>query len=137
MGLVFSRRNKNTSDYFRGGGIMPWWDGGRVGLDGEFQRVDIYRSNGQDLSKRPVCLLTLLYYSSIAAYAIILAFTCYRFRRMRTVTPMEAIRARFGAPTQQFMTWIRLPFLIFFGGVGLRHRQLLTNVFISGAFGVE
>ena len=23
VGVVFSRRNKNTSDYFRGGGIMP------------------------------------------------------------------------------------------------------------------
>jgi Na+/proline symporter len=28
VGAVFSRRNKNTSDYFRGGGIMPWWMAG-------------------------------------------------------------------------------------------------------------
>ena len=28
VGVVFSRRNKNTSDYFRGGGIMPWWMAG-------------------------------------------------------------------------------------------------------------
>jgi Na+/proline symporter len=28
VGVVFSRRNKDTSDYFRGGGIMPWWMAG-------------------------------------------------------------------------------------------------------------
>jgi SSS family solute:Na+ symporter len=46
---------------------------------------------------------------------------------------MEAIRARYGAGTQQFVTWIRLPFLMFFGGVGLN----TVGVFMSGAFGVE
>ena len=73
--------------------------------------------------------MLLLYFSSIATYVIILVFTCYRFRRMRSVTPMEAIRARYGAATQQFVTWIRLPFLMFFGGVGLN----TVGVFMSGA----
>ena len=95
-------------------------DGGRVGVDGEFQRVDVHRRGGENLPERPV-MCCCLYYSSIAAFVIMLLFTCYRFRRMRTVTPMEAIRVRYGAATQQFVTWIRLPFLMLFGGVALEH----------------
>jgi SSS family solute:Na+ symporter len=52
---------------------------------------------------------------------------------MRVVTPLEAIRIRYGAGTQQFVTWIRLPFLMLFGGVALN----TVGIFMSGAFDVN
>jgi len=131
VGAVFSRRNKNTSDYFRGGGIMPWWMAGVSAWMASFSAWTFTGAAGKIYQNGPFVLL--LYFSSIAAYVIMLVFTCYRFRRMRTVTPMEAIRARYGAATQQFVTWIRLPFLMLFGGVALN----TVGVFMSGAFGVE
>jgi Na+/proline symporter len=131
VGVVFSRRNKNTSDYFRGGGIMPWWMAGVSAWMASFSAWTFTGAAGKIYQNGPFVLL--LYYSSIAAFVIIMAFTCYRFRRMRTVTPMEAIRARYGAATQQFVTWLRLPFLMVFGGVALN----TVGVFMSGAFGVE
>jgi Na+/proline symporter len=131
VGVVFSRRNKNTSDYFRGGGIMPWWMAGVSAWMASFSAWTFTGAAGKIYQNGPYVLL--LYYSSIAAFVIILMFTCYRFRRMRTVTPMEAIRARYGVATQQFVTWIRLPFLMFFGGVALN----TVGVFMSGAFGVD
>jgi len=131
VGVVFSRRNKNTSDYFRGGGIMPWWMAGVSAWMASFSAWTFTGAAGKIYQNGPFVLL--LYYSSIAAYVMILVFTCYRFRRMRTVTPMEAIRARYGAATQQFVTWLRLPFLMLFGGVALN----TVGVFMSGAFGVE
>jgi len=131
VGVVFSRRNKNTSDYFRGGGIMPWWMAGVSAWMASFSAWTFTGAAGKIYQNGPFVLL--LYFSSIAAYVMILVFTCYRFRRMRTVTPMEAIRARYGLATQQFVTWIRLPFLLLFGGVALN----TVGVFMSGAFGVE
>ena len=131
VGVVFSRRNKNTSDYFRGGGIMPWWMAGVSAWMASFSAWTFTGAAGKIYQNGPFVLL--LYYSSIAAFVIIMAFTCYRFRRMRTVTPMEAIRARYGAATQQFVTWLRLPFLMLFGGVALN----TVGVFMSGAFGIE
>jgi Na+/proline symporter len=131
VGVVFSWRNKNTSDYFRGGGIMPWWMAGVSAWMASFSAWTFTGAAGKIYHNGLYTLL--LYWSSIAAFAVMLAFTCYRFRRMRTVTPMEAIRARYGATTQQFVTWIRLPFLMFFGGVALN----TVGVFMSGAFGVE
>ena len=131
VGVVFSRRNKNTSDYFRGGGIMPWWMAGVSAWMASFSAWTFTGAAGKIYQNGPFVLL--LYFSSIAAYVVMLVFTCYRFRRMRTVTPMEAIRARYGAATQQFVTWIRLPFLMLFGGVALN----TVGVFMSGAVGVE
>ena len=131
VGMVFSRRNKNTSDYFRGGGIMPWWMAGVSAWMASFSAWTFTGAAGKIYQNGPFVLL--LYYSSIAAFVIILVFTCYRFRRMRTVTPMEAIRARYGPATQQFVTWLRLPFLMLFGGVALN----TVGVFMSGAFGIE
>lgn len=130
-GVVFSRRNKNTSDYFRGGGIMPWWMAGVSAWMASFSAWTFTGAAGEIYRNGPYTLL--LYYSNLPAYVIILLFTCYRFRRMRVVTPVEAIRLRYGAPTQQFVTWLRLPFLLVYGGVGLN----TVGVFMSGAFGVH
>ncbi|MGA2442207.1 MAG: hypothetical protein ABSH08_14740 [Tepidisphaeraceae bacterium] len=130
VGVVFSRRNKNTSDYFRGGGIMPWWMAGASAWMASFSAWTFTGAAGKIFTQGFYVLL--LYYSSLVPLLALLFFTCYRFRRMRVVTPLEAIRMRYGAGTQQFVTWLRLPFLLLFGGVGLN----TVGVFMSGAFNV-
>jgi Na+/proline symporter len=131
VGMTFSRRNKNTSDYFRGGGVMPWWLAGVSAWMASFSAWTFTGAAGKIFEAGPYVLI--LYYSGIPAALIVLAYTCYRFRRMRVVTPMEAIRARYGKGTQQFVTWIRLPFLLLFGGVALN----TVGVFMAGAFDVQ
>jgi Na+/proline symporter len=131
VGITFARRNKNTSDYFRGGGIMPWWMAGVSAWMASFSAWTFTGAAGKIYGQGPYVLC--LYYSSLVPLLVLLFFTCYRFRRMRMVTPMEAIRMRYGMATQQFCTWIRLPFLLLFGGVGLN----TVGVFMSGAFGIE
>ncbi|XHR27578.1 MAG: hypothetical protein ACFUZC_16735 [Chthoniobacteraceae bacterium] len=131
VGVTFSRRNKNTSDYFRGGGIMPWWLAGVSAWMASFSAWTFTGAAGKIFEAGPYVLV--LYYASLPGLMIVLAYTCYRFRRMRVVTPMEAIRARYGVATQQFVTWIRLPFLLLFGGVALN----TVGVFMAGAFDVR
>jgi solute:Na+ symporter, SSS family len=130
VGVVFSRRNKNTSDYFRGGGIMPWWMAGVSAWMASFSAWTFTGAAGKIFTQG--FYVVLLYWASFVPYLFLFFFTCYRFRRMRVVTPLEAIRIRYGAGTQQFVTWIRLPFLLLFGGVGLN----TVGVFMSGAFDV-
>ncbi len=131
VGVVFSRRNKNTSDYFRGGGIMPWWMAGVSAWMVSFSAWTFTGAAGKIFSQG--FYVVLLYWANFIPYLCLFFFTCYRFRRMRVVTPLEAIRIRYGAGTQQFVTWIRLPFLLLFGGVGLN----TVGVFMSGAFDVN
>ena len=131
VGITFARRNKNTSDYFRGGGIMPWWMAGISAWMASFSAWTFTGAAGKIFTQGPYVLL--LYYASLVPLLVLLFFTCYRFRRMRVVTPLEAIRIRFGPATQQFVTWIRLPFLLLFGGVGLN----TVGVFMAGAFDIN
>jgi Na+/proline symporter len=131
VGIVFARRNKNTSDYFRGGGIMPWWMAGVSAWMASFSAWTFTGAAGKIFTQG--FYVVLLYWASIVPFLMLFLFTCYRFRRMRVVTPLEAIRIRFGPATQQFVTWLRLPFLLLFGGVGLN----TVGVFMSGAFDIN
>lgn len=52
---------------------------------------------------------------------------------MRVVTWMEGVRHRYGQGTEQFYTWIKLPLLLIFSGVGLN----AVGVFMSSVFHVD
>ena len=131
VGIVFSRKSKNTSDYFRGGGVMPWWVAGASSWMASFSAWTFVGAAGEIYDEGPS--LILLYYSALVPLVVTLFYTCYRFRRMRVVTPIEGVRLRFGAGSQQFYTWIRLPLLFLYGGIGLNS----VGAFMSAVFGLN
>ena len=129
VGIYFSRKSENTSDYFRGGGALPWWVTGASAWMAGFTAWTFVGAAGKIYQTGPYVLV--LYYQNIIPVIILYALTCYRFRRMRVVTPMEALRLRFGPGAQQFYTWIRLPLMLVFGGFALNS----VAVFMSAVFG--
>jgi solute:Na+ symporter, SSS family len=131
VGVYFARKSKNTSDYFRGGGIMPWWVTGASSWMAGFSAWTFVGAAGKIYETGPY--VAVLYYQSVIALVVLYAFTSYRFRRLRVVTPMEALRLRFGPATQQFYTWVRLPVQLIFGGFVLN----AVSVFMSAVFGLE
>ncbi|PTX92340.1 hypothetical protein [Opitutus sp. ER46] len=107
VGLVFRGMSRNTSDYFRCGGAMPWWITGTSAWLSVFSAwafvgaaSDVYRSGLH---------VMLVFYASVPAMIGVTAYTCVRFRRLRVITWMEAVRERFGPATEQFYTWVRVP----------------------------
>jgi SSS family solute:Na+ symporter len=128
VGLVFRRLSKNTSDYFRCGGAMPWWITGVSAWIATFSAWTFTGAAGKIYETGTLVLG--MYYGTIPALLIVLFFTCYRFRRMRVVTWMEGVRHRYGRGTEQFYTWIKLPLLLIFSGVGLN----AVGVFMSSVF---
>lgn len=130
VGLYFARKSKNTSDYFRGGGALPWWVTGASTWMAGFSAWTFTGAAGKMYQSGPYAFG--LYYSAVVPLVVVLLFTCYRFRRMRVVTPFEGVRLRYGAGAQQFFTWIRLPFLLLFGGVALN----AIAVFMAAIFNV-
>lgn len=131
VGIYFSRRSKNTSDYFRAGGVLPWWVTGASAWMAGFSAWTFTGAAGKMFNTGAYSIL--LYYSIIVPLIILLLFTCYRFRRMQVVTPFEAVRLRFGQGSQVFFTWARLPFMLIFGGVTLN----AVSVFMAAVFDVE
>lgn len=131
IGLVFRRMSKNTSDYFRAGGAMPWWITGASTWIYSFSAWTFTGAAGKVYETGTLVLL--VYYTSLVGLVTVFAYTCVRFRRMRVVTWAEAVRLRYGPFTEQFYTWLRLPLLLFFAGVGLN----AIGVFMSSVFRVD
>jgi len=131
VGFVFRRMSKNTSDYFRAGGAMPWWITGASSWVAGFSAWTFTGAAGMIYETGTVVLC--LYYSAVVGMVIIFAWTCLRFRRMRVVSWMEAVRLRFGGVSEQFYLWVKLPLVLFGAGVGLN----AIGVFISSIFHVD
>lgn len=131
VGVAFRRMSRDTSDYFRAGGAMPWWLTGTSAWIFSFSAwtftgaaAKVYESG---------TLVLVVYYATIVALLFAMGWTCVRFRRMRVITWMEAVRWRYGAFNEQLYTWIKLPLLLLFAGVGLN----AIGVFMSSVFKVE
>src|ERR1700761_2873137 len=100
IGVLFRRQSKNTSDYFRCGGAMPWWITGTSAWIASFSAwafvgaaAKIYEAG---------TLVLCVFWPTPFFLILVFAITCVRFRRMRVVTWMEAVRARYGKGTEQF-----------------------------------
>ncbi|MBI2512104.1 MAG: transporter [Opitutae bacterium] len=131
IGVVFRRTSKDTSDYFRAGGAMPWWLTGASAWIFSFSAWTFTGAAGKVYETG--LLVLCVFYATILALLFALAFTCLRFRRMRVITWMEAVRLRYGPFTEQFYTWIKLPLLLLFAGVSLN----AIGVFMSAVFKID
>lgn len=131
IGLVFRKMSKNTSDYFRAGGAMPWWLTGASAWIFSFSAWTFTGAAGKVYETGTLVLV--VFYSTIFGLLIAMKWTCVRFRRMRVITWMEAVRIRFGPFNEQFYTWIKLPLLLFFAGLGLN----AIGVFMSAVFKMD
>lgn len=131
VGIYFMWRSKNTSDYFRAGGLLPWWVTGASTWMAWFSAWTFTGAAAKMYQTGPYVLG--LYYAVLVPWAILLFYTCYRFRRMQVITPLEAVRLRFGQTSQVFFTWSRLPFMLIFGGISLN----AIAVFMAAVVGVN
>lgn len=128
VGVYFSRKSKDTSEYFRGGGALPWWITGASAWMAGFSAWTFTGAAGKMYEAGPYAML--LFYQNVVSTFVLLAFTCFRFRRMRVVTPFEALRLRYGPGVQQFYTWVRLPVALIFSSLGLN----FVAVFMAAVF---
>jgi solute:Na+ symporter, SSS family len=130
IGVVFRRMSKNTSDYFRAGGAMPWWITGTSAWIFSFSAWTFTGAAGKVYETGTLVLV--VFYATAVALCFAIAFTCLRFRRMRVITWMEAVRLRYGPFNEQFYTWIKLPLLLLFASVNLN----AVGVFMSAVFNI-
>ena len=110
---------------------MPWWLTGASAWIFSFSAWTFTGAAGKVYEAGPLVLV--VFYSTIVALTFAIAFTCLRFRRMRVITWMEAVRLRYGPFNEQFYTWIKLPLLLLFAGVGLN----AIGVFMSSVFKID
>lgn len=133
VGIYFMWRSKNTSDYFRAGGLLPWWVTGASTWMASFSAWTFTGAAAKMYQAGPYVFG--LYYAVLVPWAVLLCYTCYRFRRMQVITPLEAVRLRFGQTSQVFFTWARLPFMLIFGGISLNAIAVFMAAVVGGQVG--
>jgi len=131
IGWVCRKFIRNTSDYFRGGGKMLWWMAGSSAFMVAFSAWTFTGAAGKAYEDGPI--VAVVFFGNAIGFFINYLFFAPRFRQMRVVTCLEAVRARFGAGNEQFFTWLQLPLGILYAGIWLNG----LGVFMAAVFQLD
>lgn len=129
IGLVCRKFIGNTSDYFRGGGQMLWWMAGASAFMVSFSAWTFTGAASKAYEDGPVIMI--LFFANALGFLFNYLWFAPRFRQMRAVTALQAVRERFGKGSEQFFTWLQIPLGVLYAGIWLNG----LAVFLSAAFG--
>lgn len=131
LGFVFKSSNNNASDYFRGGGSLMWWMVGASAFMQQFSAVTFTAVAGK--AYRDGSIVIVPFIANALGFFIAYLWTAPRFRQMRVITPIEAVRDRFGKTNEQVFTWLQLPVSVIYAAIWLNG----LAVFIAAVFQVD
>jgi solute:Na+ symporter, SSS family len=129
MGVIFSRFIKSSGDYFRGGGQMLWWMTGASAFMFTFSAWTFTGAAGKAYTDGTIILI--VFFGNVVGFFINYLFFAPRYRQMRTITPIEGVRDRFGKVNEQFFTWIQVPIGVIYAGIWLNG----LAIFLAAVFG--
>lgn len=130
VGYLTSKFVTNTSDYFRGGGTMVWWLVGSSAFMIQFSAWTFTGAASSAYSEGWGVLT--IYLGNAIGFTINYFYFAARSRQLRVITTVEAVRERFDKFSQQFYTWLSVPFGVFGGSIWL----FGLCIFVSLAFGI-
>ncbi len=131
MGFVFRSFNKDASDYFRGGGSMVWW---MVGASAFMTQFSAWTFTGAaSKAYNDGILVAAIFIGNALGYFLNYLWFSHRFRRLRVVTVMEAVRDRYGAANEQVFTWLQMPISVVYAGIWLNG----LAIFMAAVFGFD
>ena len=128
---VFRRFVSNVSDYFRGGGKALWWMVGGSAFMVQFSAWTF--TGAASKAYTDGWPIAVIYLGNAFGFFLNAIYFAPRFRQLRVVTGVEAIRHRFGRVSEQFFTWTQLPFGLLQAGIWLNS----LAVFFSAVFGLD
>src|SRR5204862_3287793 len=74
-----------------------------------------------------------IYFGNALGFIVNALFFAPRVRQLRVVTGVEAIRERFGRASEQFFTWLQIPFGLLQAGIWLNS----LGVFFAAVFELD
>lgn len=131
IGWVFRRFVNNVSDYFRGGGKAVWWLVGGAAFMAQFSAWTFTGAAG--MAYENGWPITAIYIGNVLGFLLSAAWFAPRFRQVRVVTGLEAVRLRFGRANEQVFTWLQVPLGTLQAGIWL----YALSKFFSAVFGLD
>jgi SSS family transporter len=117
IGLYFMKINKGAKEYFAGGSMIPWWVSGMTLYMANFSAWTFTGAAGFAYSTG---WFAICYFGTWSiAYYFGSQMTASRWRRTRSISPVEYTYTRFNVTTQQFLGWVIMLNFTLSGGVQL------------------
>ncbi|MEZ8604602.1 sodium:solute symporter family protein [Vibrio splendidus] len=130
IGWMFRKFTTSTSDYFRGGGKMLWWMVGATAFMTQFSAWTFTGAAGRAFNDGFV--IVILFLANAFGYFMNYMYFAPKFRQLRVVTAIEAIRQRFGKTSEQFFTWAGMPDSLISAGIWLNG----LAIFVAAVFNI-
>jgi Na+/proline symporter len=131
IGWMFRTFTTNTSDYFRGGGNMLWWMVGSTAFMTQFSAWTFTGAAGKAYTDG--FTIALIFIANAFDYFMNFAYFAPKFRQLRVVTVIQAVRQRFGSKNEQVFTWTGMPNSVINAGIWLNGLAIIA----SGIFGFD
>ena len=131
IGWMFRKFTTTTSDYFRGGGNMLWWMVGATAFMTQFSAWTFTGAAGKAYNDG--FAVAIIFIANAFGYLMNYVYFAPKFRQLRVVTIIEAIRMRFGNTNEQVFTWSSMPTSMISAGVWLNGLAIIA----SSIFGVD
>jgi Na+/proline symporter len=128
MGWVFRRFNTGSKDYFAGGFRQTWWLLGASSFISNFSCWTFTGAAG--IAYTYGILIFAVYATDVLGFIFAFIWFAPRFRQLRLVTAMDAVRLRFGRVNEQFFTWFGFIRALGFAAVWL----VGLSIILSAAF---
>jgi len=125
---VFRRFVENVSDYFRGGGKALWWMVGGSAFMMSFSAWTL--TGAASVAYDDGWPVITIYVANALGFLFNALHFAPKFRQMRVITGIEAVRLRFNRRNEQVFTWLQLPFGILLATLHLN----AVAVFVSAVF---
>ncbi len=130
LGLYFRGKNKNVSDYFRGGCQATWWMVGSSIFMSSFSAWTFTGAAG--VAYEAGLSVAIIFLANATGFFIHFLFMGPWMRQLRAITAPEVIRDRFGPVTQQLIAYLSVPLFLLFAALALYG----LAVFCSTIFGL-
>ncbi|MGI9261531.1 MAG: sodium:solute symporter family transporter [Woeseiaceae bacterium] len=125
IGWAFRNLTSNTSDYFRGGGNVLWWMVGASAFMTQFSSWTFTGAAGKAYVDG--LAVAFIFVGNAMGYFFNYLYFAPRFRQMRVVTVIEALRLRFGKKNEQVFAWVSMFTSSISAGIGLNGLAIVTS----------
>lgn len=131
IGFLFSGKSNTPSNYFRGGGRLLWWMTGASAFMVQFSAWTFTGAAGKAYTDG--LAVAVIFIGNAVGYFVSFLLVAEMFRQTRCITPVDAIRRRYGPVNEQFFTWAQVPLGVIQAGIWLNGLAIFT----SAVFGIS